>query len=36
VSLTAIGDSACRSLDKTSRLDTPAAWAFLGQFVDLP
>jgi Trypsin len=36
VSITVTGDAQCRALDKTYRLDTPSARAFLGQFVDLP
>jgi hypothetical protein len=36
VSLTVTGDAVCRATDKTYRLDTPAARAFLGQFVTLP
>jgi hypothetical protein len=36
VSITIIGDSQCRATDKTYRLDTPGARAFLGQFVALP
>jgi hypothetical protein len=36
VSLTVTGDAQCRSSDKTYRLDTASARAFLGQFVDLP
>jgi len=36
VSVTVTGDTPCKALDKTYRLDTPAARAFLGQFVTLP
>lgn len=36
VSITVTGDRYCRSTDKTYRLDTPNARAFLGQFVRLP
>jgi hypothetical protein len=36
VSITVTGDGQCRALDKTYRLDTPSARAFLGQFVELP
>lgn len=36
VSITDTGDVNCRASDTTYRLDTPAARAFLGQFVTLP
>jgi hypothetical protein len=36
VALTVTGDRWCRSTDKTYRLDTASARAFLGQFVTLP
>jgi Trypsin len=36
VSLTVTGDSVCRATDKTFRVDTARARAFLGQFVALP
>ena len=36
VSLTVTGDATCRATDKTYRLDTPSARAFLGDFVALP
>ena len=36
VSITITGDAMCRATDKTYRLDTPAARAFLAQFVELP
>lgn len=36
VSITVTGDMWCKATDKTYRLDTPAARAFLGQFLGLP
>jgi hypothetical protein len=36
VSLTSLGDIQCVASDKTYRVDTPNARAFLSQFVDLP
>jgi len=36
VSVTVTGDSVCKATDKTYRLDTEAARAFLGLYVDLP
>lgn len=36
VAITVTGDRYCRSTDKTYRLDTPNARAFLGEFVSLP
>jgi secreted trypsin-like serine protease len=36
VSITITGDAWCRATDKTYRLDTPAARAFLDDFVRLP
>jgi secreted trypsin-like serine protease len=36
VSVTVTGDANCRATDVTYRMDTPAARAFLGQFVTLP
>jgi hypothetical protein len=36
VSVTVTGDTPCKALDKTYRVDTPAARAFLGQYVPLP
>lgn len=36
VATTITGDTACRSTNVDYRLDTPAARAFLGQYVDLP
>jgi secreted trypsin-like serine protease len=36
VSITITGDTACRSTDKTYRLDTLSARGFIGQYVDLP
>jgi hypothetical protein len=36
VSITVTGDAQCRASDKTYRLDTASARAFLGQFVALP
>lgn len=36
VSVTVSGDGQCRALDKSYRLDTPSARAFLGEFIDLP
>ncbi len=36
VSVTVTGDTACRATDKTYRLDTPSARAFLGHYVTLP
>ncbi len=36
VSVTVTGDRWCRSTDKTYRVDTDSARAFLGQFVSLP
>jgi hypothetical protein len=36
VAITVTGDATCRATDKTYRLDTPSARAFLGQYVDLP
>lgn len=36
VSITVTGDRYCRSTDKTYRLDTPNARAFLDEFVELP
>lgn len=36
VSITVTGDAPCRASDKTYRLDTPSARAFLAQFVTLP
>lgn len=36
VSITVTGDAMCKATDKTYRLDTPWARAFLGQFVTLP
>ncbi len=36
VSLTVTGDAVCRATDKTYRLDTPAARAFLSGFVTVP
>ncbi len=35
-SITVTGDAPCKAMDRTYRVDTPAARAFLGQFVDLP
>jgi hypothetical protein len=35
-SITVTGDSPCRATDKTYRLDTPSARAFLDDFVTLP
>jgi secreted trypsin-like serine protease len=36
VSITVTGDTACRATDKTYRLDTQSARAFLGAYVTLP
>jgi secreted trypsin-like serine protease len=36
VSITITGDAMCRATDKTYRLDTASARAFLGEFVTLP
>ena len=36
VSVTVTGDANCKATDKTYRVDTPAARAFLGAFVTLP
>jgi Trypsin len=36
VSVTVTGDAQCRASDRTYRLDTPSARAFLGEFVDPP
>lgn len=36
VSITVTGDAVCRATDKTYRLDTPSARAFLGRYVSLP
>jgi hypothetical protein len=36
VSITITGDACCRATDKTYRLDTPAARAFLDDFIILP
>jgi hypothetical protein len=36
VSITVTGDAQCRAADKTYRLDTASARAFVGEFVDLP
>ena len=36
VSLTVTGDRFCRATDKTYRLDTPSARAYLDDFVTLP
>ena len=36
VSVTSMGDTPCVATDKTYRVDTPAARAFLAQFVELP
>ena len=36
VSITVIGDAMCRATDKTYRLDTASARAFLDDFVTLP
>lgn len=36
VSITVTGDAVCKATDQTYRLDTPAARAFLGQFVTIP
>lgn len=36
VAITVTGDAQCRAFDKSYRIDTPSARAFLGQFVDLP
>ena len=36
VSITVTGDASCRATDKTYRLDTPSARAFLGAYVSLP
>lgn len=36
VSITVTGDAPCRASDKTYRLDTPSARAFLGEYVTLP
>jgi hypothetical protein len=36
VSITSGGDAACRATDQTIRIDTPAARAFIGEYVDLP
>jgi hypothetical protein len=36
VATTVTGDAQCRAFDKSYRVDTPSARAFLGQFVDLP
>lgn len=36
VSLTITGDANCKATDKTYRVDTDVARAFLGQFVELP
>jgi Trypsin len=36
VSITVTGDAQCRAQDKSYRIDTPSARAFLGQFIDLP
>ena len=36
MSLTVTGDRWCKATDKTYRIDTPVARAFLGQFVTLP
>lgn len=33
---TVTGDSQCRAFDKSYRVDTASARAFLGEFVDLP
>lgn len=35
-SITVTGDAVCKASDKTYRMDTASARAFLGQFVDLP
>ena len=36
VSITVTGDAMCRATDKTYRLDTASARAFLDDFVTLP
>ena len=36
VATTVTGDSQCRAFDKSYRVDTASARAFLGEFVDLP
>jgi secreted trypsin-like serine protease len=36
MSVTVTGDTPCRAMDTTYRVDTPVARAFLGQFVTLP
>jgi hypothetical protein len=36
VSLRVTGDTVCRATDKTYRLDTASARAFLGNYVTLP
>jgi hypothetical protein len=36
VALTVTGDAVCRATDKTYRLDTKAARAFLSGYVTLP
>jgi hypothetical protein len=36
VSITVTGDAPCRASDKTYRLDTPSARAFLEEYVELP
>jgi trypsin len=36
VAITVTGDTACRASDKTYRLDTPSARAFIGTYVTLP
>jgi secreted trypsin-like serine protease len=36
VSITVTGDAVCKATDKTYRVDTPSARAFLDDFVDLP
>ena len=35
-SITVTGDAPCKAMDRTYRVDTPTARAFLGQFVSLP
>jgi hypothetical protein len=36
VSITVTGDTVCKAIDKTYRIDTPSARDFLDDFVDLP
>jgi hypothetical protein len=36
VATTVTGDSRCRAFDKSYRVDTASARAFLGEFVELP